>query len=123
MPSHKQKKKNHDGEAETVVVCRSNDLSEVFFLEFRRCKRLDADLAGISLSLGGNLKAVAVNQLDRRIRRDQDAAFVDVADDAARGVNGAEGPGCVGASANQKAPVSTCNRPEYGATLALPRLS
>ena len=66
---------------------------------------VDANLAQVPASTGDDLEAVALDQRDASVLRDEHAAVIDVADHAPVLVELGEGARDVGGGADQEAPV------------------
>ena len=82
MPAHEQQLEDQHRQTEIVVVLRAHRRRQRRSLQLRRREGRDADLARESAGRRRDLEAVAVDQPDRRVLGHQDAAVVDVADDA-----------------------------------------
>src|SRR5262245_19753742 len=104
MPAHKEKLENHHRQSEAVVFLRAIDVSEGHALQLRRSVFRKAAVAAVGPAVNRNLKTVDVEQVDRRLPRDQDVFGIQVADDVAVFVDGGDGASDVGRDVDQKGP-------------------
>src|SRR5262245_46235269 len=104
MPAHKEKLENHHRQSEAVVFLGAIDVSEGHALQLRRSVFRKAGVASVGPAVNRDLKAVDIEQVDRRLPRDQDVFGVQVADDEAVFVNGGDGARDVGRDVDQKGP-------------------
>src|SRR5260370_4562075 len=107
MAPHEEHEENQDGQSEVVVILVADDTFERFALQLGRSEGLDAHLAKKTAAPVDHLEAVAVDQANRCVLRDEHAAMIDVADDATGLVDHAKSSGGIGGRADKKAPVCT----------------
>ena len=105
MTAHEQQVKAQQGQAKTVVIRATLKAVKGFALQLRRGELRDANIAGKQLPVGADLERITVNQLDQRLRRDDDIARIDIADDMAASVNRLKGAGEIAGGMRQKRPV------------------
>lgn len=105
MTAHEQQMKAQQSQAKTVVIRSALKAVKGFALQLRRGELRNADIAGKQLSPGADLERITVNQLDQRLRRDDDIARIDIADDMAASVNCFKGAGEIAGGVYQKRPV------------------
>src|SRR5262249_16341394 len=91
-------------QSEAVVFLRAIDVAEGHALQFRRSVFRKAAVAAIGPAVNRDLKAVDIEQVDRRLPRDQDVFGIQIADDEAVFVDGGDGAGDVGREVDQKGP-------------------
>src|SRR5262245_14108937 len=104
MPSQKEQLEDHDGYTETIMLLRTIHIAEGDALQFGRSVFSEAAVASVGLTINRDLKAVDIEQIDRRLPRDQDVFGIQVADDEAVFVNGGDGASDVGRDVDQKGP-------------------
>ena len=95
VPADEEELEDEHREAEAVVVGGADEVTQGAALEFGRGVVGDADFAKVVLAVGADLERVAVDEPDEGLRRDEDVALVDVADEAAGGVDFVERGGAV----------------------------
>src|SRR5262245_53707985 len=106
MSPHKQKLKDQYRQSETVVLLLAIYFAERHTLQFRRRVFWKSSFAAVSLAVERDLKAVDVQQMDRRPSSDQDVFGIHVAYDQSMFVDGRDGSRDVGSDINQKGPRS-----------------
>src|SRR5262245_38196517 len=104
MPSQKEQLEDHDGYTETIMLLRTIHIAEGDALQFGRSVFSEAAVASVGLTINRDLKAVDIEQIDRRHPRDQNVFGIQIADDEIVFVDGGYGARDVGRYVNQKRP-------------------
>src|SRR5258707_15790427 len=87
VPSHKQKVKDDNCQAESIVVWSSNDLIEALSLQFWWSKLFLSYLADKGLPAHGDLKRIAIDERRDGVWSDQDARLIEISNDASSSLN------------------------------------
>src|SRR5262252_1237092 len=107
MPTHKQKLKDRHSQPEPIVLLRAINVAKSDALQFGWRVFRKSSFAAICLAVEPDLEAVDVQQIDRRLPRDQDVFGIHVSDDQTMFVYGRDGSRDIGRDVNQERPRSS----------------
>ncbi|KAB0267204.1 hypothetical protein FEZ63_07660 [Microvirga brassicacearum] len=112
MPAVEQRQKDHHhGKTEIIVMLGPNDTFEWLSLQLRRRESLNTQFAEEASATACDLKAVTIDQTDGCVLTYQNAAVIDVTDDATAIVDSREGAPRIGRRPNKEFPVRP---PKFG---------